>query len=274
MNNKTINGKTLDVILKELQKPFPAKYQEKGYKNYISVNSQYYINRLDDVLGMFNYNIKTLETKYTTDVIFKTVEISIIYDDGTLAKVVTGDGGASFIYPKDTAKPTVKPLNPENTKPTVKPLNPENTNDSATSDAIKRACKKLRIGLDLFYQNRKISNKPNASEELEELYKKYGNGRTSQPQNTIETFKLIFKTPLVQGSRNSYNATVVDAENNEYTLIIWSNKVNELKSRGIFEDLLRASQLRQKFTVKGTLQIYGPKREEQIIFEEVFVKNE
>ena len=83
MNNKTINGKTLDVILKELQKPFPAKYQEKGYKNYISVNSQYYINRLDDVLGMFNYNIKTLETKYTTDVIFKTVEISIIYDDGT-----------------------------------------------------------------------------------------------------------------------------------------------------------------------------------------------
>ena len=262
MNNKTINGKTLDVILKELQKPFPAKYQEKGYKNYISVNSQYYINRLDDVLGMFNYNIKTLETNYTTDVIFKTVEISIFYDDGTLAKVVTGDGGASFIYPKDSSKPTTKPINPEN------------TNDSATSDAIKRACKKLRIGLDLFYQNRKISNKPNASEELEELYKKYGNGRTSQPQNTIETFKLIFKTPLIQGSRNSYNATVVDAENNEYTLIIWSNKVNELKSRGIFEDLLKASQLRQKFTVNGTLQIYGPKREEQIIFEEVFVKNE
>ena len=112
----------------------------------------------------------------------------------------------------------------------------------------------------LIYQNRKISNKPNASEELEELYKKYGNGRTSQPQNTIETFKLIFKTPLIQGSRNSYNATVVDAENNEYTLIIWSNKVNELKSRGIFEDLLKASQLRQKFTVKGTLQIYAPKR--------------
>lgn len=77
---------------------------------------------------------------------------------------------------------------------------------------------------------------------------------------------------MIQGSRNSYNATVVDAENNEYTLIIWSNKVNELKSRGIFEDLLKASQLRQKFTVKGTLQIYGPKREEQIIFEEVFVK--
>ncbi|WP_278407167.1 thiamine pyrophosphate-binding protein [Eubacterium ventriosum] len=189
--------------------------------------------------------------------------VSVIGLPGDLAKKSAVNIDSSVhIYPKDSSKPTTKPINPEN------------TNDSATSDAIKRACKKLRIGLDLFYQNRKISNKPNASEELEELYKKYGNGRTSQPQNTIETFKLIFKTPLIQGSRNSYNATVVDAENNEYTLIIWSNKVNELKSRGIFEDLLKASQLRQKFTVKGTLQIYGPKREEQIIFEEVFVKNE
>lgn len=259
MNGKTINGKTLDVIQKELQKPFDSKYHEVGYKNYVSVNSQCYINRLDEVLGMFNYNIRTVETKYTQNTIFKTVEISIYYDDGTLAKTVTGDGGASFIFPKDADKTTATPLSPEN------------TNDSANSDAIKRACKKLRMGLELFYMNRKISNKPNADEELQNIYEKYGKGRNPEPDNSINAFKLVFKTPLTQGSRNSYSASVVDINGNNYTLIIWSNKVNELRNRGYFDKIMEISQMRERIAIKGTLQVYGAKREEQIIFEEVCV---
>ena len=99
-----INGKKPEVIIEKLREPFSESLYEKNFDGFVSVNIQQYINRLDEIIGFFNYNIETVNTNVTKTAILKTVRITIKDDDGNVVKSVTGDGGASFVVPKESAR--------------------------------------------------------------------------------------------------------------------------------------------------------------------------
>lgn len=272
--NKTINGKTPTEILKLLEEPFDSNFYETNYTGYYSVSIQRYFDRLDDILGCFNYNIETVETLINEYGVLKTVKLTILYDDGSVAKCVTGDGGAMFVIPK---KSNNECENNQNGKNYVinKPTGMDNTNEAAFQDAVKRACKRIRLGLDIYYMNRKKNGKTNADEQLRNLHSNFkpsspvDMSKQCVPSGKISEFKLYFRSKLEPGSRHSYKAIVSDQDNKTYTLIIWENKVNELKDKGLFDQLYKVSELLDKVRIYGTYNLYGPSLEPQIIFEEV-----
>lgn len=237
---KLINGKTKVAIMEELSVPFLDEFKEES-NGYIVVNVQRYLDRLDEVIGCLNYSLITKESVFTDVAIYKTVEIVIYYDDGTIAVSKSGDGGDTFVYPKETEKPK----------------QPQNTNDSAMSDAIKRACKKLRIGLDVYHENRRLTGKEKSP--------------TREVTGEIEEFRLYFKSELRQdGSlKNAYYADVETVDGMEATLVIWQEKVGELMRKGLFETLLDLSRKSGRAKLLGKYQVFGKKQFSQIVFEEV-----
>lgn len=273
--NRTINGKAPAEILKLLESPFESRFYEKNYAGYYSVNIQRYFDRLDEVVGCFNYNVETVGTQINKYGVLKTVRLTIMYDDGTVAKSVTGDGGAMFVIPKKTDNKSFKDNDNINDDNCSKPSGMDNTNEAAFQDAVKRACKRIRLGLDVYYMNRKKNGKANADEQLKSLHSNYKPSTTvdmtnqNVPSGLVSEFKLFFRSKLEPGSRHSYKAIVSDQNNNTYTLIIWENKVKELKDRGIFDQLYKVSELLEKVRITGTYNLYGPNLEPQIVFEEV-----
>lgn len=238
---KTINGKSKEQITKELCRPFDDVFKENTYDGYVSVNVQRYRDRLDEVVGPLNYNVETIDTKYTNSYVLKTVAITIFYDDGSVATVKHGDGGAMFVYPEGSTKPK----------------SPENTNESATSDAFKRACKLLRIGLDVYQQNRIITGKES---ELS-----HSVSQENTDRGTV--FKLIFTSPLVQDGamKNSYHADVKTSKGEKATLVIWQEDALQLGQK-LLDDLIQRSRVGGRAKLYGTFQIFGKLQYKQIIY--------
>ncbi len=242
-----INGKKPEVIIEKLREPFSESLYEKNFDGFVSVNIQQYINRLDEIIGFFNYNIETVNTNVTKTAILKTVRITIKDDDGNVVKSVTGDGGASFVVPKESNKEK----------------NPDNTNDTAFADAVKRACKRLGMGLDIYYLNHELSGKGRAAKK-----------KQREITGNVEEFRLIFTEPLVAGSKNSYTAHVKDDEGNEYSLVIWEREIEILQSishQGVsyFDILQTISKKNGKAKINGLYQLYGRGNWPQIVFKGV-----
>ena len=105
MNNRTINGKTLDQIKKELVAPFPAYAVEKLDGKFTYIRGAYVRARLSKVLG-WNYSIKIIEQEVITlkeplkskgqpvphGSAVVTVEITILDDNGDIIRTVHGIG--------------------------------------------------------------------------------------------------------------------------------------------------------------------------------------
>lgn len=242
--NKTINGKTVQQVIEELTAPFLETDKDRRANSYVFVNVQRYRDRLDSVIGMFNYSVETKESFFNEYGIFKTVEISIYYDDGTLAVKKDGDGGDHFVFQKDSEIRV--------------PMNLGNTNESAESDAFKRACKKLGIGVDVYHENRKI------------------NGREQQlpvrnVTGQVEEFFLYFESALVQDSsmRNAYHCDVKTKQGECMTLVIWKEDALMLQQQDLFDALLKKSNEGGKAKLMGVYQVYGLKKYPQIVFKEV-----
>ena len=240
--NNTINGKSVEQVVKELSVPFSEEDKEKTRQGFVSVNVQKYRDRLDSVVGVFNYSVEVIDTKYTETAILKTVAITIFYDDGRVAVTKHGDGGDLLVYPEGSTKP--KDIG--------------NTNESATSDAFKRACKLLRIGIDIYRENRVITGRESS------LIPKHNS--LGAPE--VEEFKLVFNSPLIQdGSlRNSYHADVRTIEGELVTLVIWDDDARKLKNAGQFEEVLNISKRKGKIKLMGYFQVFGQKQYKQIVF--------
>lgn len=244
----TINKKTLEQVIQELQKPFEEEFHEKGYKDFVSVNVQHYLDRLDEVVGLFNYNIETIETIVTEQSILKTVKITVFDDDRNIMKIVTGDGGAKFIVPTGSDKQK----------------DPDNTHDTAFSDAFKRACRRLGIGVDIYKLNRSLAGKDKPSEATT---------CSREITNKMEEFRVFFTEPLVPSQKNSYTAKVKD-EKGEYSLVIWEREIDLMKNmskEGItyFDMLMDISKEKGKAKFKGVFQRYGRGNWPQIVYKEV-----
>lgn len=240
--SNTINGKNIEQVVRELSIPFGEKDKEKTRNGFVSVNVQKYRDRLDSVIGVFNYSVEVVDTKYTETAILKTVAITIFYDDGRVAVTKHGDGGDLLVYPEGATKP--KDIG--------------NTNESAASDAFKRACKLLRIGVDVYHENRVLTGRES----------NLISGMNTPGAQEVKEFKLIFSSPLVQdGSiKNSYHADVRTVDGELVTLVIWEHDAQLLKERGQFDEVLNISKNKGKIRLMGFFQVFGQKQYKQIVF--------
>lgn len=134
---RTINGKKLEDVFKELQAEFPARdirRHNATQKLYITASKMK--ERLDTVLGDWNWDfIPTSEPqlwKLGPDA-YESCVLSgklIIYDDDRVPIVRGAVGGADLIYPKGERRPT----------------SVANAVDSAHQDVFKRCCRRFGIG--------------------------------------------------------------------------------------------------------------------------------
>lgn len=141
---KTINGKTIEQILDELQEDFPPESIEKrDYDGIYYIGVDAYRERLNTVIGIGHYNelyepveIIRAQDTYAT----KTkCRLEILDDDFNVILIKESAGGSNIAFPKvdekDKDGKSIKvPLTTTNSIP--------NDLDSACQDAFKRICKK------------------------------------------------------------------------------------------------------------------------------------
>lgn len=244
-----INGKTKEQIIAELSEPFPVEELSRSEYNFYYAPYHKYLERLDDVIGRLNYSIVIGDdTKYDEQCIYKCVEIIIFDDDGKEVCRKTGCGGYRYVYPEGKTLPK----------------EPEDANDSAFSDAVKRACKLLGVGKNVYQLNQQEKRERN-------LNKVQDNPSYRECTNQVEEFYFTFNDCLVQdGSmKNSYHASVTTKEGLNATLIVWKEDANELKERGLFDMLMKMSKNHSKAKVKGVYQEFGRNKYPQIVFKGV-----
>ncbi|MCR5837058.1 MAG: hypothetical protein K6G88_11175 [Lachnospiraceae bacterium] len=244
--NKMINGKTKSEIMKELAAPFNSSDIQPTHDGFQCVSIQKILDRLDQVIGCLNYSIETIATEITDRVIYKTVRITIYYDDGSICCCKDGDGGSMFIFQK---------TGEENDEKDVK--TPGNTNASACSEAIKQAARKLRIGVDVYNNNCLIGDAMGDREILP--------GRKVTGQ--VEEFKISFLSDFTRCG-GAYQAKVKTQDGEACTLHIWHEDIERLRNMGLLGDLAERAKTLSKAKLRGVYKIYED-RYPQIIFKEV-----
>lgn len=243
---KTINGKSKKQIMEELSAPFKREQREKSEDDrYIYLNIQTCLDRLDEVVGCLNYNIETIDTRFVDNVIYKTVALTLLYDDGTVAVTKYGDGGAAMTFKK----------NEDGTRSQFA-KQPHNTNEAASNDAIKRACKKFRIGLEIYHENRRITGRETPQKDV---------------TGEIEEVKFYFKSDLICDGKmqNSYHAKIETADGFSGTLVISQEKAYSLAQMGILQQLVEISKNKGRAKLMCIYQLYGDKKYPQFIYHKV-----
>ena len=149
--NTTINGKTIEQVQKEFKMPFDSSLTKENLNGFVYVESSNYRERLDNVIGIFNYDeeykqveVVNLSNAYEIAVICR---LTIKDDNGNVVKIVEASGGSKVIIPKESGKPQAM----------------KNDLDTACIDAYRRCCVRLGIGNDIKEMNKakKKKNKDN-----------------------------------------------------------------------------------------------------------------
>jgi len=153
---KTINGKKIEEVFRELARDFPkedVKLHDVTQKPYVPVEK--IRNRLDEVVGIWNWSFKVSEPQLWKNGTVESCVVSgtmIIYDDerGEIEKGAAG--GATIIYPSESERPT----------------SVANAVDSATKDVLKRCAKLYNIAdnLERYASNQPISSDVKKSKEV------------------------------------------------------------------------------------------------------------
>lgn len=149
--SRTINGKDMNTIIKELQEDFPNEAIEKReYDGIYYIGVDAYRERLNNVVGIDHYNELYEEVKlvkaqdsYAT----KTkCRIEFLDDDYNIIMVKESTGGSNIAFPKIDSTNTDDKGNAIKVPGTTTNSLP-NDFDSACQDAFKRICKKqLNMG--------------------------------------------------------------------------------------------------------------------------------
>lgn len=133
---RTINGKNLDDILKELQADFPRKdIRTHGATQKLYIPVEKIKERLDTVLGIGNWDFVPISKpelwklgpdSYESCVLTGKL---VLYDDNRVPIERSAGGGADIIYPKGDTRPT----------------SVANAVDSAVQDVFKRCARRFGI---------------------------------------------------------------------------------------------------------------------------------
>lgn len=230
---RTINGKNLDVVFKELQADFPSKDIRRHIstkKLYIPVEKMK--ERLDTVLGAENWEFVPLSKpelwKLGPDM-YESCVLSgklVFYDDNRVPIVRSAAGGADIIYPKGESRPT----------------SVANAVDSAHQDVFKRCCKRFEIGK--VNQN---SNRTSGSED-------------KKRQETVPESEYMEVTVLGVFQALSRGGAKVKVRYKEESLdlLIWADRWEELKH--LYKGNFEIGKKINNFRFEGKIGVYNGRK--------------
>lgn len=252
MEERTINGKSLVEIEQALKKPFVPddfKTNRYGYK-YLPVDK--YRSRMDEVIGIFNYDFITSEPIVsvvgTRPHIAVTGRITIRDDKGNEVTTKAACGGAQVIMTNDKNEAVVF----------------KNDCDSAAEDVFKRCCKSLGIAEAQLRQMRPAES-PNEF-------------NTADPTEPQELFRVKLKEAFSSLGPKGFGAMVdIIGENEPRKLIIWKAGQQEIEKFISMEQFLKSYKAGKEFSLygyKSTFTKKGGKSELQLIMERPFANTE
>lgn len=230
MAERTINGKSPEDIIKELTIPFkPDDFKVNRYGfHYLPVDK--YRERLNEVVGVLNYDFVTSEPKVTTvgtrPHIPLSGSITIRDDAGNIVSVKAACGGTQVIM-----------TNIDNEAVLFK-----NDCDSAAEDVFKRCCKSIGM----------------AEAQIKQLRGTKGsdgnNNSYSEPTEPITLYRVKLREAFSSIGKFGYGAMVdIDGETEPRKMMIWKSGQQEI------EKYMPIAKFIQNYKAGMTFSTYGYK---------------
>ncbi len=209
MEQKTINGMTRKEIEQKLSAPFAEseiKKDRNGF-NYVEIGS--YQKRMNEVLGVLNYDFEVdsqeIKTVGGKESVFLIGHITVRYDDGTECCRKSATGGTDIIVVKDTGK----------AKDSASDLK------SALSDLFKACCKKLGVSDD----------------QLRALKNEKSEGQTSKSAEEV-TVKAFLSGDFKDLGGKGYSVTA-KIDDGDVSLMFWSDAVKKVEEKVKFDKFVQ-----------------------------------
>ena len=244
---RTINGKSAGQIIEELSAPFKKEQFRENYFGYFYLPVEAFRERMDEVVGIMNYDVITtapeVVTVGTRPQVLLRVSVTIRDDSGNVFVTKESPGGAAVIISNTT-----------NEADSVK-----NDAESAAQDGFKRCCKLLGM----------------AGKQLKEMR---GSGSGTIPGSaSSETPTELFKVTLLEEfqslGKDGYAAQVVLEGGEEIKLVIWKDAQDKIEETLPMDDFLRLSKRGKQFCLYGKRNTFTPKKgrpQNQLIMESPF----
>jgi len=243
---RTINGKKIEDVLKELSAPFDQKFFEYNLYGYPYLPVEVLKKRLDDTVGILNYDVTVSTPEVVVvgtrpQVILKTA-ITLRDDNGNVVVTKESPGGSAIILVNETGEA----------------VSVKNDEENAAHDAFKRCCKLFGMGTKQLKEMRSSKKSGNATEK---------EGATSAP---TELYRVIIKEKFktLGNKKNAYAAMVTIEKDGDYKLVIWSDAVKKIEETLPMEDFLRIGVPGKSFCLYGKKQVFtgnNGKSENQLV---------
>lgn len=250
--SRTINGKTFDVVVDELQAPFPASVVKENQSGFPYIPIEEYRKRLDEVLTVLRYDYRISKAEWVT--IGDREHMSCI---GTL--IVRDDEGAIVTVKMATGDADVITRNSDGAA--VKSGNDAKT---AANDAFKSCCRMLGVGDAQLRECRKGGNsKGRASSQSSKT------SGTTQSSVNEEEVRIVVKGAFKSlGGGKGYKAPAVVKETGEQVaLILWQEGIDAVKKHMSLGDFLEKYKSKEFSIVatRNTFTMNNGTKEEQLI---------
>lgn len=251
MSERTINGKSIAKVLEELQAPFPRECIEYNKYNYPYIKAEFYHERLDEVVGIMNYDfIITHNTwvniKEDVMVINCVGTLSLKDDNGVVVASKSAEGTDVITMSKG------------------KVVKPGNDAKDAQQDAFKSCCRMMGIGDKQVREARKKVN-DNTAGVVDEAGKENGDQiyvvKINGPFSTFYNKKREFV---------GYKVPVMDTDTKErYQLVIYADSgVKEIEKTVPMKQFVEVYTYGTKLKVGGYYQKLN-NGEKQIVMKSV-----
>lgn len=253
---RTINGKSfkdIEVNLSAAFSPNDFKVNRYGY-HYLPVEA--YQQRMDEVVGILNYDFITSEPRTclvgTKPHISLSGTITIRDDSGNSVTSKSACGGGPVIMVNATEEAASY----------------KNDLESASADVFKRCCKKIGIAEAQLKQLRRDS-KGNGNDIG-------GNARNE----TVSLYRVKLRESFsTLGKNNSgYSAMVdIEGENESRKLVIWKSAIEEIEKYIPIAKFVSNYKANMEFSVYGSLSVWprnNGQKELQLVMEKPYVNVE
>lgn len=209
---RTINGKTLEQVISELQAPFAQQEFKDNPAGYIYLPYESYRKRIDSVIGVFGYDFTITQTDWV--IVGEKSHISCIGtlslrdDAGNIVVVKSATGDADVIY-RNSDGAVVKSGNDAKT---------------AANDAFKSCCRMLGIG-DEQLRAKRTENRKNSSPDRRNT----NSSPASRNEAEEETLRVVVRGSFKSLSGKGYKAPAVIKETGEQvSLVLWKEGIEEV----------------------------------------------
>lgn len=239
MAERTINGKPFAEIEKGLKKPFePSDFKTNMY-NFMYLPVEKFRTRLDEVVGILNYDFVTSEPVVTIvgtrPHISLTGSITIRDDNGNVVTTKAACGGAQVIMSSESKEAVIF----------------KNDCDTAAEDVFKRCCKSLGIAEAQIKQLRPASTPAKQN--------------VPDPSEPVSLFRVKLKESFSSLGSAGYGAMVeVQGEQEPRKLVIWKEGQQAIEKFIPMAEFIKAYKAGKEFSLYGYRSTFKGTKGEQL----------